>query len=78
MKSSTPELFLVVQYVLAAFEKVPFWHCLPTMIVVAFLYLYEQGEKARREAKEDAKSLSRRTPPPATIQPRHTRSTHDH
>lgn len=79
MKIGFPELFLLVQYVLAAFGKVPSWHCLPTIVVVAFLYLYEEGKKAREASAADAVRLARRTPPPpAILQPRHTRSTHDH
>ena len=79
MNVNLPELFLLVQYVLAAFDKVPTWHCLPTILVVVVLYLYEEGKKAKERSAADAVRLSRRTPPPpAILQPRHTRSNHDH
>lgn len=61
-----PEVFLLVQYVLAAFGKVPTWHCVPTAMVVAFLYLYEEGKEARRDAAEDARR-HRKTPPVVTL-----------
>jgi len=66
-----PEVFLLVQYVLAAFGKVPAWHCVPTMIVVVFLYLYEEGLRAREKSAEDAQRLARRTPPAIAL---HNRS----
>lgn len=78
MSPTFPELFLLVQYGLAAFDKVPSWHCLPTMVVVAFLYLYEEGKRAKAASADDARRLSRRTPPPSvTLHPR-SRSTNDH
>ena len=79
MKISFAELFLIVQYVLSAFGKVPTWHCLPTLIAVAFLYLYQEGKTAREKSAEDARHHARRTPPPPPLpQPRHTRSTDAH
>ena len=66
-----PEVFLLVQYVLAAFGKVPTWHCVPTAMVVAFLYLYEEGKEARRQAAEDARRHARsKTLAPVTLHPR--------
>lgn len=79
MRANLPELFLVAQYVLAAFDKVPTWHCLPTILVVVILRLYEEGKKVKERSAEDARRLARRPPPPpAILQPRHTRSNHDH
>ena len=79
MKITLPELFLVVQYALAAYDRVPMWHCLPTLIAVVVLYLYEEGKKVRAQSAEDARRLARRTPPPPPLpQPRHTRSTDAH
>lgn len=74
---SLPEVFLLVQYVLAAFGKVPMWHCLPTLIVVVFLYLYEEGLRAREKSAEDAQRLARRSPPAISLHPR-SRSTDAH
>lgn len=74
-----PEVMLLVQYVLAAFGKVPTWHCLPTLFVVVFLYLHEEGAKIREKSAEDARTHARRTPPPPPLpQPRHTRSSDAH
>lgn len=79
MKITLPELFLVVQYGLAAFDKVPSWHCLPTLVAVVFLYLYEEGKKVKAQSAEDARRLSRRpSPPSVTLHHRHVRAPHDH
>ena len=75
-----PEIMLLVQYVLAAFGKVPTWHCLPTGIVVLFLYLHEEGAKAREKQETLARELareSRRVPPPP-VQTRTLRGPIDH
>jgi hypothetical protein len=78
-QANLPEVFLVAQYVLAAFDKVPTWHCLPTIVVVVFLYLYEEGKRVKAQSAEDARRLSRRAPvPPVTLHHRHTRVPHDH
>ena len=78
-KITLPEFFLVAQYVLAAFDKVPSWHCLPTLVAVVFLYLYEEGKKVKAQSAEDARRLSRRAPvPPVTLHHRHARAPHDH
>jgi hypothetical protein len=70
-QANLPEVFLVAQYVLAAFDKVPTWHCLPTICVVVFLYLYEEGKRVKERSAEDARALSRRpSPPPSILHPR--------
>ena len=66
-QANLPEVFLVAQYVLAAFNKVPTWHCLPTIVVVVFLYLYEEGKRVKERSAEDARALARRPSPPASI-----------
>jgi hypothetical protein len=79
MKATLPELFLVAQYGLAAFDKVPSWHCLPTVVAVVVLYFYNEGKRIKEKAAEDALRLSRRpSPPPVTLHPRHVRAPHDH
>jgi hypothetical protein len=79
MRITLPELFLVAQYGLAAFDKVPSWHCLPTLVAVVVLYLYEEGKKVKAQSAEDARRLSRRpSPPPVTLRHRHVRAPHDH
>jgi hypothetical protein len=78
-KVTLPELFFVAQYALAAFDRVPSWHCFPTLVAVVFLYLYEEGKKVKAQSAEDARRLSRRAPaPPVTLHHRHTRVPHDH
>ena len=70
-KVNLPEVFLVAQYVLAAFDKVPTWHCLPTIVVVVFLYLYEEGKQVKDRSADDARALARRqSSPPAILHPR--------
>jgi hypothetical protein len=70
-KATLPELFLVAQYVLAAFDKVPTWHCLPTIVLVAFLYLYEEGKRVKERSADDARALARRPSPlPSVLHPR--------
>ena len=70
-QANLPEVFLVAQYVLAAFDKVPTWHCLPTIVVVVFLYLYEEGKRVKERSADDARALARRSPsPPFILHPR--------
>jgi len=77
-QANLPEVFLVAQYVLAAFDKVPTWHCLPTIVVVVFLYLYEEGKRVKERSAEDARALSRRPSPPPSILHHRSRSNDAH
>ena len=70
-QANLPEVFLVAQYVLAAFDKVPTWHCLPTIVVVVFLYLYEEGKRVKERSADDARAFARRpSSPPSILHPR--------
>lgn len=72
------ENFILLQYGLAAMEKIPYWHMYPTLFLLAFLVLSEQKEAAKKANAESKAELARRVPPPKPISTPRSRTHLEH